>query len=80
MKIKKGLTWKNIDGIGKGKEFTVISVDNNTVQYKSLSTGVFYEEPRKNFEKRMERVAEYWNRTNKEYKTKRQNLRIREDN
>lgn len=75
MKLKKGYTWKSIEGPSKGKEFTIVYMDKYVVQYKSLETGQFYEENRKNFEKRMERVNEYWSQSNKDYKRKRQDLR-----
>lgn len=75
MKLKKGFTWKSIEGISKGKEFTIVYMDKYVVQYKSLETGTFYEEPRKNFEKRMKRVAEYWSDSNKAYKRKKNDLK-----
>lgn len=75
MKLKKGLRWKSIEGPSKGKEFTLIDVDRYSVQYKSDETGTFYTEDRKNFEKRMERVTEFWSKTNKEYKRKKENLK-----
>ena len=75
MKIKKGLRWKSIEGVSKGKEFVVIDVDKDSVQYKSEETGQFYTEDRKNFEKRMERVTEYWNSSNKTYKRNKEKLK-----
>lgn len=75
MKLKKGFTWKSIDGLSKGKEFVIVSLEKYVVQYKSIETGAFYEEPRKNFEKRMERVMEYWNQSNKDYKRKKNDLK-----
>lgn len=78
MRIKKGLTWKSIEGPSKGKEFTVVDVDSNFVRYKSSTSYVIYEEPRKNFEKRMERVSRFWNESNKSYKEKKQRLRNNE--
>lgn len=75
MKIKKGLRWKSIEGVSKGKEFVVVDVDKDSVQYKSEETGQFYTEDRKNFEKRMERVTEYWNSSNKTYKRNKEKLK-----
>ena len=66
---------KSIDGDSRGKEFVIVSLEKTVVQYKSLETGAFYEENRKNFEKRMERVAEYWNKSNKAYKAKKNDLK-----
>lgn len=75
MKLKKGYTWKSIEGPSKGKEFTIVYLDRSVVEYKSEETGQFYTEPRKNFEKRMERVAEYWSNSTKDYKRKREQLK-----
>ena len=75
MKLRKGFTWKSIDGASRGKEFIIVYLDKTEVQYKSVETGNFYTENRKNFEKRMERVAEYWNKSNKDYKRKKENLK-----
>lgn len=75
MKLKKGLRWKSIEGPSKGKEFTLIDVDRYSVQYKSDETGTFYTEDRKNFEKRMERVTEFWNTSNRKYKLNKEKLR-----
>ena len=75
MKLKKGLRWKSIEGISKGKEFVIIDVDRDSVQYKSEETGTFYTEDRKNFEKRMERVSEFWSSSNRKYKLNKEKLR-----
>lgn len=75
MKLRKGLTWKSIEDISKGKEFTVVEVKQDTVIYKSVETGNLYEESRKNFEKRMKNVSEYWSKTNKDYKRKKERLK-----
>ena len=75
MKLKKGLRWKSIEGVSKGKEFVIIDIDRYTVQYKSEETGQFYTEDRKNFEKRMERVFEYWSNSNKAYKRRKEQLK-----
>ena len=75
MKLKKGYIWKSIEGPSKGKEFTIVDITKSSIQYKSIETGQFYTEDRKNFEKRMERVNEYWSKSNKEYKRKKEELK-----
>lgn len=75
MKLKVGLKFKSIEGPSKGKEFMVVFLDKYEVQYKSIETGQFYEESRKNFEKRMERINKHWSDTNKSYKHKKQEMR-----
>lgn len=79
MKLKKGYVWKSIEGPSKGKEFVIVDVASDSIQYKSKETGQFYEESRKNFEKRIQRVNEYWSSTTKEYKMKKENLRNTRD-
>lgn len=78
MRLKKGYIWKSIEGPSKGKEFTIVDVAKDTVQYKSNETGQFYTENRKNFEKRLERVNKYWNDTTKQYKRNKQQIRNEE--
>ena len=78
MKIKVGLKFKSIEGPSKGKLFTVISVTQNTVTYRSEETGVSYEVDRKHFEKYIERVNKYWSETNKSYKHKKQDLKYKD--
>ena len=68
MKIKVGYKWKSIEGLSKGKEFTVVAVDSQIVTYKSKETNVQFTAPRKHFEKYIERVNTYWNERNKSYK------------
>ena len=75
MKIKLGLKFKAIEGPSKGKLFTVVSVTQNTVSYRSEETGVCYEADRKHFEKYIERVNKHWSETNKSYKHKKQDLK-----
>ena len=75
MKLKKGFIWKSIEGPSKGKEFTIIDINSDIIQYKSLETGAIYKEPRKNFEKRMERVSAFWNKSTKEYKKRKESLK-----
>lgn len=74
MKIKVGTKFKAIEGLSKGKEFTVISVDSNNVIYRSEDTGNVYTEPRKHFEKYLQRVNKHWSETTKNYKHKKQNM------
>ena len=57
MKIKVGTKFKAIEGLSKGKEFTVVSVDSISVTYRSEETGVLYNEPRKHFEKYLQTMA-----------------------
>ena len=73
MKIKVGT--KAIEGLSKGKEFTVVSVDSISVTYRSEETGVLYNEPRKHFEKYLQRVNKHWTETNKSYKHRREQLK-----
>ena len=75
MKIKKGYTWKSIEGPAKGKEFTVVDINVTTVFYRSEETGIIYEKPRKQFEKYIQRVNKHWSDTNKSYKRNKQKLR-----
>ena len=75
MKIKKGYTWKSIEGPAKGKEFTVVDINVTTVFYRSEETGIIYEKPRKEFEKYIQRVNKHWSDTNKSYKRNKQKLR-----
>lgn len=75
MKIKVGTKFKSIEGLSKGKEFTVVEVNANGVTYRSEETGALYTEPRKHFEKYLVRVMQYWNNTNKAYKHKRNELK-----
>lgn len=75
MKIKKGYTWKSIEGPAKGKEFTIVEINASTVFYRSEETGIIYEKPRKEFEKYIQRVNKHWSDTNKSYKRNKQKLR-----
>ena len=75
MKIKVGTKFKAIEGLSKGKEFTVVSVDSISVTYRSEETGVLYNEPRKHFEKYLQRVNKYWTETKKNYKHRKQQLK-----
>lgn len=74
MKIKLGLKFKAIEGLSKGKVFTVTQTDGKTVTYRSEETGEFYTAERKHFEKYLQRVNKHWNETNKSYKYKKQNM------
>lgn len=75
MKIKKGYTWKSIEGPAKGKEFTVIDVNAETVMYRSKETNIVYKTPRKEFEKYIQRVNKHWSDTNKSYKRDKERLK-----
>ena len=75
MKIKVGTKFKAIEGLSKGKVFTVIQSDSAVVKYRSEETGEIYTAPRKHFEAYIERVNAYWNATNKTYKYKKVQLR-----
>lgn len=75
MKIKVGTKFKAIEGLSKGKEFTVISVGSDEVTYRSEETGTVYTEPRKHFEKYLQRVNKHWSETNKAYKAKKGKLK-----
>ena len=74
MKIQKGMRFKAIDGISKGKTFTVLSVDNKQVVYRSEFTDATYTADRKHFEKYIQRVNKYWADTTKAYKRKKDSL------
>lgn len=74
MKIKVGLKFKAIEGLSKGKTFTVISVSDKEVQYRSEFTDMTYTADRKYFEKYLERVNKYWSEKNKSYKYKKSQL------
>lgn len=75
MNIKLHSTFKGIEGLSKGKEFIIIEVGSEAVTYKSVETGRTYTEPRKHFEKYLQRVNKYWSETNKSYKVKKSNLK-----
>ena len=75
MEIKVGTKFKAIEGLSKGKEFTVVSVDSISVTYRSEETGVLYNEPRKHFEKYLQRVNKHWTETKKNYKHRKQQLK-----
>lgn len=75
MKIKVGTKFKAIEGLSKGKEFTVVSVDSISVTYRSEETGVLYNEPRKHFEKYLQRVNKHWTEIKKNYKHRKQQLK-----
>lgn len=75
MKIKKGYTWKSIEGPSKGKEFTIIDIDAMSVLYRSKESGIVYKTPRKEFEKYIQRVNKYWSDTNKSYKREKERLK-----
>lgn len=74
MKIKKGYKWKSIEGPAKGKEFTVIEVNQNDICYRSEESNRVYTMDRKEFDKYIQRVNKYWNDKNKTYKFKKKNL------
>ena len=74
MHISKGFRFKAIEGISKGKTFTVLSADNKTVVYRSEFTDLTYTADRKHFEKYIQRVNKFWNNTTKAYKKKKQDL------
>ena len=75
MKIKVGLKFKSIEGLSKGKSFTVIVSNDKEIKYRSDDTGIVYSTNRKHFEKYLERVNKHWNETNKSYKYKKQNMK-----
>lgn len=75
MKIKIGTKFKSIEGLSKGKVFTVTTSNGNTVTYRSEESGEIYTAPRKHFEKYLERVNKHWNETNKKYKYKKNQLK-----
>lgn len=78
MKIKVGLKWKSIDGLQKGKYFTVTAVSPKEITYKCDETGNIYTAERKHFERYIQRVNKYWNETNKTYKYKKANMKLQE--
>ena len=75
MKINVGLKFKAIEGVSKGKTFKVVAVNDKTVEYISEFTAITYSADRKHFEKFIKRVNDYWNKKNKEYKNKKQELK-----
>ena len=75
MKLRQGYSWKHHEGLSKGKEFTIVYLDRNEIQYKSKETGKFYSKPRKQFEKYIEEVNNYWSQSNKDYKKKKEQLK-----
>lgn len=75
MKIKKGYKWKSIEGPSKGNILVVIDTSSELITYKSYQTGIIYTAPRKHFEKYIERVNQYWNDKNKNYKKKKAKLK-----
>ena len=75
MKIKVGTKFKSIEGLSKGKIFTVTDSNSETVTYRSEETGEIYTAPRKHFEKYLERVNKHWNETNKSYKHKKNQMK-----
>lgn len=78
MKIKVGLKWKSIEGLQKGKYFTVTAISQNEITYKCDETGNTYTADRKHFEKYIQRVNSHWNETNKAYKYKKSNMKCNE--
>lgn len=75
MKIKVGTKFKSIEGLSKGKIFTVTASNSETVTYRSEETGELYTADRKHFEKFLERVNKHWSDTNKSYKYKKNQLK-----
>ena len=75
MKIKLGLKFRAIEGLSKGKTFTVIQADSKMVSYRSEESGEVYTAERKHFEKYLERVNKHWAETNKSYKHKKNELK-----
>lgn len=75
MKFKKGYTWKSIEGPCKGKIFTILDSNSEIVTYRSEESGEIYTAPRKHFEKYLERVNKYWNKKNKSYKQRKNQLK-----
>lgn len=73
MKIKVGTKFKSIEGLSKGKIFTITDSNSETVTYRSEETGEIYTAPRKHFEKYLQRVNKHWNETNKSYKRRKLN-------
>jgi len=73
--MKKGLKWKAIDGLSRGKFFKITELTPDTVVYKSEETGTAYFAERKHFEKYLERVNKYWSETNKSYKNRKEKLK-----
>ena len=74
MHISKGLKFRAIEGISKGKLFTVVSADNKSVVYKSNTTDTLYTADRKHFEKYIQRVNKFWHDTTKSYKKRKGEL------
>ena len=75
MNIKIGIKFKAIEGLSKGKTFTVIKVSDKKVSYRSEDTGNVYEVNRKHFEKYLERVNKHWSDTNTAYKKKKNEIK-----
>ena len=75
MKIKVGTKFKSIEGLSKGKIFTITAFDNDAVSYRSEETGEIYTAPRKHFEKYLERVNKHWDETNNKYKYRKNQLK-----
>lgn len=75
MKIHVGTKFRACEGIAKGQYFTVISVSEHDVIYRSDKTGMQFTHERKSFEKFLERTNKYWSDTNKHYKRKKQDLK-----
>lgn len=70
MKIKVGLKFKAIEGLSKGKLFTVTQTGSKEIVYRCEESGRLYTVDRKHFEKYLERVNKHWSQTNKAYKYK----------
>ena len=75
MNIKLGMKFKSIEGISKGKTFTVTKITDTQVTYRSEETGELYVNDRKHFEKYIQRVNKFWTQTTKEYKYKKSKLK-----
>lgn len=75
MKIKVGLRFKSIEGPSKGKIFIVTAVSSDSVVCKSEESGRVYVTERGHFEKYIKRVNQYWSKSNKNYKRKKQELK-----
>ena len=74
MHIKTGLRFKHTEGPAKGKTFTILEVTNKEVKYRSQETGIVYTKERKEFEKYLQQVKQYWSNTNKQYKKRKEEL------
>lgn len=72
MNIKKGLKWLHIDG----KEFIIREIRQNEVVYESKETKRIYTTERKHFERYLQRANKYWNNRNKDYKNKKNKLKL----